>query len=68
MKSYRPGQTLRLTDDGRLVTIWSAAPGPGCYWCHVGEGQGPRPVQLVRITQPRNADRPKVALVEEGDV
>lgn len=65
MSDYRPGQTLRLTDDGRLVTVWSAAPGPGCYWCHIGEGNGPRPVRLVRVIDKKNADRPVVELLEE---
>lgn len=66
MTSYRPGQQLRLTTDGRLVTVWSAAPGSGCYWAHVGEGadRTPMPV-LVRITHPHTAVKPLVVLVEE---
>lgn len=66
MSHYRPGQTLRLTDDGRLVTIWSGAPGPGCYWAHLGEtADAPRPVVLVRVVHKRDAAKPVVILVEE---
>jgi hypothetical protein len=34
-----PGQRVKLSTDsehaGENVIIWSAAPGPGCYWAHL---------------------------------
>lgn len=62
--SYRAGNRLRLTDDGRPITIWSPAPGPGCYWAHLGDGEDRRMV-LVRITEKRDATRPIVTVLEE---
>lgn len=63
MTALRPGQSVRLTEDGRRVTIWSAAPGPGCYWAHV-EDQ-PR-VALIRVTNKATAPQPVVVIVEES--
>lgn len=64
MSRYRPGQSLRLTEDGRRATIWAEAPGPGCYWAHLDGVQ--RPV-LIRITDRKTAPLPIVTLVgEEG--
>lgn len=65
MSTYRPGNALRLTEDGRLVTVWSAAHLPGTYWCHLGEGPD-RPVVLVRVTNRRDAAQPIVTLAEES--
>lgn len=64
MTAYRPGNRLHLTEDGRPVVVWSAAPWPGTYWCHLGDGPD-RPVVLVRITQKRDAAKPIVTLAEE---
>lgn len=61
--SYRPGHQLRLTEDGRTVTVWSAAHLPGTYWCHL---EGQERVVLVRITNKKDAARPVVTLAEES--
>jgi hypothetical protein len=66
MSLYHAGQSLRLTDDGRLVTIWSAAHLPGTYWAHLGEGDGPRPVVLIRIKNKRDSATPVVTLAEDS--
>ena len=63
MSSYRPGHVLRLSEDGRRVTVWSAAHLPGTYWCHL---EGQERVVLVRITQKRDAAHPVVTLSEES--
>lgn len=62
MSRYRPGQALTLTADGRRVTIWSEAPGPGRYWAHLEDS-----VQLVviRVSTRRDAAVPIVTLQEE---
>lgn len=67
MTQLRPGQTVKLTDDGRRVTVWSAAPDPGTYWCHlIDDPRTPTPVVLVRVRQPRNAPLPIVTLEEHA--
>jgi hypothetical protein len=60
--AIRSGQRLRLADDsehpGKTVVVWSAAPGTGTYWAHLGDE-----VVLVQVRTPRNSV-PHVSLKE----
>lgn len=65
MNAYRSGMTLRLTDDGRRVTVWSPAPGSGSYWAHVHEEDGSTRMVKIRVVNRHDATTPEVKVVEE---
>jgi hypothetical protein len=62
MSTYKPGNQLTLTEDGRRVTVWSPAHLSGTYWCHL---EGQEQVVLVRVTNRRDSAKPVVTLVED---
>lgn len=62
-ESLRPGSTMRVTEGGELVTVWSLGPRPGTYWCHLGQGET-RPVVLVQVRRLRTSPLPLVTLEE----
>jgi hypothetical protein len=65
MSQYRAGAQLRVTDTGELLTIWSEAHLPGCYWAHLGTGDD-RPVVLVRVRNVKTSTHPVVTFVNDS--
>lgn len=61
----RAGTQLRLTGTGELLTVWSAAHLPGTYWAHLGDGDGHRPVVLIRVRNTKTAVAPVITIVED---
>lgn len=67
-QGVRVGQRLR-TDEGHLVVVWSAAPGSGCYWCHLLDEDRPTAVPRmvkVRIARKPHAPTPSITVVEDA--
>lgn len=65
--SLQAGSQVRLTDTGELLTIWSPAHLPGCYWAHRASN-GTRTgsdVILIRVRNAKASARPIVTLVED---
>lgn len=66
MSSLHPGNQLRLTATGELLTIWSPAHLPGCYWAHHHlPNTAPPPLVLIRVRHTKQDANPIVTLVED---
>lgn len=57
----RAGAQLTVTGTGQQATVWSAAPGPGTYWCHV-EGR----IVLVEVRKKQSSSLPVITIKEEA--
>lgn len=64
MTTLHAGTTIRLSSTGELLTIWSPAHLPGCYWAHKTNSNTQR-AYLIRVRHTKTDPYPIVTLVEE---
>lgn len=63
------GSWLTETSSGVKLRVWSAAPGPGCYWCHMpatDKPDAPDRMVKVRVRKVRGSAVPLVSIVEDA--